>query len=264
MNEVYRTYWPQGPARARHDRPHGAVAVPGALIEITGVAVREGAERVVAASQGVGAVAQPVQLRHPERRHAVPVRAGRRPDLKDNTLWPATLRVQTRAVLDNAGEILEGRRHEFRRRGQRARVHHRPPRDFQAMNEAYRKYFPAGPPARATVKAALTSADFRVEITLVAVKARPAGRAFTTPLPDGNARPSRTPTSAPRCAWADRPLPRRHARGARSPTSGDAQRPGAGDVDPDRPHAQRLPASNGGDVVDGVVYLTDAQGFSPR
>ena len=52
-----------------------------------------------------------------------------------------------------------------------ARVYITDTADFAAMNEAYRKYFPTDPPARATVKTALTSPDFRVEVTLVAVGA---------------------------------------------------------------------------------------------
>ena len=45
MNEAYLTYWPKDPP-TRTTVVTG-LAVPGALIEITGVAVREGAERVV-------------------------------------------------------------------------------------------------------------------------------------------------------------------------------------------------------------------------
>src|ERR1019366_4305947 len=57
---------------------------------------------------------------------------------------------------------------------------------FQAMNTVYRSYFPAMPPARATVKAALTTPDYLVEISMVAVK--DAGRkAITTPNADGSA-----------------------------------------------------------------------------
>jgi enamine deaminase RidA (YjgF/YER057c/UK114 family) len=35
---------------------------------------------------------------------------------------------------------------------------------------AYRPYFPATPPARATVTMGLTGADYLIEITMVAVK----------------------------------------------------------------------------------------------
>lgn len=44
--------------------------------------------------------------------------------------------------------------------------------DFSAMNEVYGRYFPAGPPARATVQVARLPRDVRVEIELVALASR--------------------------------------------------------------------------------------------
>lgn len=41
--------------------------------------------------------------------------------------------------------------------------------DFPAMNEVYGRYFPAGPPARATVQVARLPRDVRVEIELIAL-----------------------------------------------------------------------------------------------
>jgi enamine deaminase RidA (YjgF/YER057c/UK114 family) len=43
--------------------------------------------------------------------------------------------------------------------------------NFQQMNDAYRKYFPSAPPARATVKAGLAGSQYVVEITMVASSA---------------------------------------------------------------------------------------------
>ncbi len=40
--------------------------------------------------------------------------------------------------------------------------------DFAAMNEVYRRYFPADPPARTTVGAVLVSSDLLIEIEMVA------------------------------------------------------------------------------------------------
>lgn len=45
-------------------------------------------------------------------------------------------------------------------------------RDFQAMNAAYARYFPASHPARATVQVAALPAGACVEIEAVAVRAR--------------------------------------------------------------------------------------------
>jgi enamine deaminase RidA (YjgF/YER057c/UK114 family) len=41
--------------------------------------------------------------------------------------------------------------------------------NFAAMNEVYKTYFPAEPPARATVRADLVNNDFLVEIEAIAV-----------------------------------------------------------------------------------------------
>jgi Putative translation initiation inhibitor, yjgF family len=57
---------------------------------------------------------------------------------------------------------------------------------FQDMNKVYQTYFPTDPPARATVKALLTSPDYIVEITMVAVKGSNRS-ALTTPNADGTA-----------------------------------------------------------------------------
>lgn len=42
--------------------------------------------------------------------------------------------------------------------------------EFAAMNEAYGKYFPTAPPARATVEVARLPRDVRVEIDLIALE----------------------------------------------------------------------------------------------
>jgi 2-iminobutanoate/2-iminopropanoate deaminase len=41
-------------------------------------------------------------------------------------------------------------------------------REFERMNEVYAGYFPANPPARATVEAARLPRDVRVEIDCIA------------------------------------------------------------------------------------------------
>ncbi|MFZ0922186.1 MAG: Rid family detoxifying hydrolase, partial [Candidatus Acidiferrales bacterium] len=41
--------------------------------------------------------------------------------------------------------------------------------EFTAMNEVYARYFPANPPARATVEVARLPRDVRVEIELIAL-----------------------------------------------------------------------------------------------
>jgi 2-iminobutanoate/2-iminopropanoate deaminase len=101
----------------------------------------------------------------------------------DNSLAGTDVPSQTLAVLDNAGAILKaaGMTH-----GDvvSARVYLPDTRSFQAMNAAYRSYFPQQPPARATVQAGLAGREYMVEITLLAVRSA-ARRALVTPNEDG-------------------------------------------------------------------------------
>jgi reactive intermediate/imine deaminase len=253
MNDVYRTYWPKDPP-TRTTVVTG-LAAPGALIEIAGVAVREGAER---------AVVHPKAWKPSLNPYSYGIRTGDTlflsglvsRDLRENVAVPGDVSVQTRAVLDNAGAILEAAGMSYADVVS-SRVYLTDTADFAAMNEAYRRYFPAQPPARATVRAALTSAELRVEITLVAVKA--AGRrVFTTPRPDGSAgQPN------PNLSGAVRVGDRLYLAGMLGNT--EANR---GDA---RAQARETLVRIGrtltaagfewGHVVDGVVYLTDARDF---
>jgi enamine deaminase RidA (YjgF/YER057c/UK114 family) len=125
------------------------------------------------------------------------------------------------------------------------------------MNEAYRKYFPTDPPARATVKAALTSSDFKVEITLLAVKS--AGRrVFTTPKADG------TPGQPnPNLSSAVRAGDRLYVSGMLGNTEANRGNALAQTRETFARIGRTLTAAGfgWGDVVDGVVYLTDATHF---
>jgi 2-iminobutanoate/2-iminopropanoate deaminase len=101
----------------------------------------------------------------------------------DNSIAGGDVATQTRAVLDNAGALLKaaGMSHAD---VVSSRIYLPDTSGFQAMNEAYRSYFPERPPARATVQSGLAGREYVVEITLLAVKA-PARRAITTPNEDG-------------------------------------------------------------------------------
>ena len=253
LNEVYRTYWTKDPP-TRTTLVTG-LAVPGALIEIAGVAVREGAPRAVVHPKAWAASPNP---------YSYGIRTGDTlflsglvsRNLRQNVLVPGDATVQTRAVLDNAGAILEAAGMSYADVVS-ARVYITDTADFAAMNEAYRKYFPADPPARATVKAALTSADYRVEITLVAVKAAER-RVFTTPRPDGGAgQPNPNLSSAVRAG--DR-LYLSGMLGNTESNRGDAR---AQARETFTRIGRTLAAAGFGwaDVVDGVVYLTDGRDF---
>jgi 2-iminobutanoate/2-iminopropanoate deaminase len=247
MNEVYRTYWPQDPP-TRTTVVTG-LAAPGALIEIAGVAVRQGAERVVV---------HPKAWKPSPNPYSYGIRTGDTlflsglvpRNLRENALVAGDAGVQTRAVLDHAGEILEAGGMSFADVVS-ARVYITDTADFAAMNEAYRKYFPSDPPARATVKAALTSTDFKVEITLVAVKSG-ARRVFAT-------QPNPNPNLSAAVRVGDR-LYLAGMLGNNESNRGDA---GAQARETFARIGRTLAAAgfDWADVVDGVVYLTDAKDF---
>jgi enamine deaminase RidA (YjgF/YER057c/UK114 family) len=253
MNEVYRTYWKKDPP-ARTTVVTGLVA-PGALIEIAGVAVRKGAERKVIHPGDWMASPNP---------YSYGIRSGDTLFLsglisrngKDNAVVAGDMGTQTRTALANAAEILAAA-------GMSpadvvsARVYITDAAAFQAMNEAYRRFFPTDPPARATVIAELTRPEYLVEVTLVAVKGG-SRRTVTTPRPDGS------PGQAnPNLSSAVRVGDRLYLSGmlGNTPeTAGDA-----------RAQARETFARIGRtleaagfawtDVVDGIVYLTDARSF---
>jgi 2-iminobutanoate/2-iminopropanoate deaminase len=99
---------------------------------------------------------------------------------------------QTKGVLENGAAVLKAAGFSYAD-VVASRIYISDQAAFQDMNKVYQTYFPTDPPARATVKALLTSPDYSVEITMVAVKASnmpgPAGEA--TPLAD-------TSTGSPR------------------------------------------------------------------
>jgi 2-iminobutanoate/2-iminopropanoate deaminase len=83
-------------------------------------------------------------------------------------LVPGDIRVQTQRVLENLQGILEAAGSSL---GQvvRTTVFLADMNEFSGMNEVYSHYFPADPPARATVQAARLPRDVRVEIDVVAL-----------------------------------------------------------------------------------------------
>jgi len=128
---------------------------------------------------------------------------------------------------------------------------------FQAMNTAYRTYFPSSPPARATVKAGLTNPDYVVEIAMVAVK--DAGRkAITTPNADGTAG-----TANPNLSAAIHVGNRLYVAGLTGNTAtnkGDVKAQTA-EVLARAGRTLKAAGFDWSDVVDGVVYLPDMGRF---
>jgi 2-iminobutanoate/2-iminopropanoate deaminase len=90
---------------------------------------------------------------------------------RDNSVVSGDMTAQTKVVMDNAGELLKaaGLTHDH---VVSSRVYLPDIAAFQEMNAAYRSYFSAAPPARATVKAGLAGSQYVVEITMIASAAK--------------------------------------------------------------------------------------------
>ena len=74
---------------------------------------------------------------------------------------------QTERVLENLRAVLEGCGSSLDK-VVKTTVYLTDMREFARMNEVYARYFPANPPARATVEAARLPRDARVEIDCIA------------------------------------------------------------------------------------------------
>jgi reactive intermediate/imine deaminase len=256
MNEVYRTNWPKDPPARTTVVVTAPLALPDALIEVSMVAVPAGGERVVIHPSDWIASPNPysygIKSGNTLFMSGLVSRNG-----KDNTAVSGDMTAQTRTVLDNGAAIL-------RAAGMSAadvvsaRVFLADPARFQDMNAVYRTYFPHDPPARATVHAGLTSPDYLVEITMVAVK--DAKRtAITTPNADGSAG-----TPSPVLSSAIRVGNRLYLAGMLGTTAGNK-----GDVKAQTAEAlarigRTLNAAgfDWSNIVDGIVYLPDMSRFT--
>jgi len=255
MNEVYRTNWPKDPPARTTVVVTAPLALPDALVEISMVAVPTSGERLVVHPSGWIASPNPdsydIRTGDTLFMSGLVSRNG-----KDNTAVAGDMASQTKTVLDNGAAILHAA-------GMSAadvvsaRVFVADPAKFQEMNAIYRTYFPHDPPARATVRAGLTSPDYLVEITMVAVK-HPSRTAITTPNADGS-----TGTPNPVLSSAIRVGNRLYLAGILGTTPG-----GKGDVKGQTAEALarigRTLKAAGFDwtnVVDGIVYLPDMGRF---
>jgi 2-iminobutanoate/2-iminopropanoate deaminase len=88
-------------------------------------------------------------------------------DPETGTLVEGDIAAQTHRALRNLGAILEAAGASFRD-VVKTTVYLADMAEFAAMNEVYATYFPAPPPARATIQAARLPRDVRVEIDLIA------------------------------------------------------------------------------------------------
>ena len=79
------------------------------------------------------------------------------------------IEAQVRQALDNVREALRGEGMDLSH-VVRSNVYLSDSRNFQAMNEVYRTYFPNDPPTRATVEADLPVPGALVQVTMIAAR----------------------------------------------------------------------------------------------
>jgi enamine deaminase RidA (YjgF/YER057c/UK114 family) len=255
MNEVYSTYWPKDPPARTTVVVTQPLAVADGLIEISMVAVPAGGERVVI---------HPSDWIKSPSPYSYGIKTGNTLFLsglvsrngKDNTNVKGDVPAQTKTVLDNGAAILKQAGMSFAD-VVAARIYLPDDSTFQAMNTAYRTYFPSNPPARATVKAGLTNPDYVVEITMVAVK-DPARKAITTPNADGT--PGRPNPNLSAAIQTGKRLYLAGLTGNTETNKGDVK----AQTKEVLARTERTLKAAGYDwshVVDGVVYLTDMSKF---
>lgn len=251
MNEVYSTYWPKDPPTRTTVVVTQPLANPDGLVEISMVAIPNGGERVVV---------HPSDWIKSPNPYSYGIKSGNTLFMsglisrngKDNTTVKGDITAQMKTVLDNASAILK-------QGGMglsdvvSSRVFLTDQANFQAMNTAYRAAFPSAPPARATVQTGLTSPDYLVEITMVAVK-DPSRKAITTPNPDGSAG-----TTNPNLSSAIQVGNRLYLSGITGNTAtnkGDAKAQTA-EVLARVGRTLKAAGFDWANLVDGVVYLPD-------
>jgi 2-iminobutanoate/2-iminopropanoate deaminase len=163
MNDVYRANFPVNPPT----RTTVAVDLaPGALIQMSAIAVPTGTSRIPMLPSGWAKSPRP---------YSYIVRTG---DLvffsglisrrgTDDQVVPGSVTVQTRTILDNAATLLRTAGLTFDN-VVAARVFLTDDSDFEDMNAEYRRRFSGLPPARATAITGLMGSDAVVEISLIA------------------------------------------------------------------------------------------------
>lgn len=241
MNGAYAAFWPKDP-------PTRTTVITdlllGADVEISMVAVPTGAERRIIHPEGWSKSPNP---------YSYAIRSGDTVFLsglvprrgRDNAVVTGDIEAQTRAVMDNAGELLAaaGMDHSHIVSG---RVYLPDGAKFAGMNEVYRSYFKDARPARATVIAGLAGPQFAVEMTFVASAA-----------PREAINPGQNLSSAIR---AGKTLYLSGMLGNTSSNAGDA-------AAQTRETLARIGKTldeagyTAADVVDGLVYLTDLSLF---
>jgi len=252
MNEVYRTFFKENPPA--RTTVVADLVIPEGLIEMSAVGIPSGAERV--------AIHPPDWVKSPNP-YSYGIKSGDSLFMaglisrngKDNSVVEGDIATQVKTAMDNAGQILKAAGFSFTD-VVAVRNYVTDGSTFQTMNKVYQTYFPKDPPARATVIAPLTGPQYLFETTMVAVKG--AREAITTPGPDGKpGTPNPNLSSAIKVGnrlWVSGVL------GNTADNKGDTTaqtRELLTRVD----RTLKAAGFDWGNVVDGVVYITDVKNF---
>jgi enamine deaminase RidA (YjgF/YER057c/UK114 family) len=253
MNEVYRTFFKDGPP-ARTTIVADLVIANG-LVEMSAVGIPAGGERVAI---------HPSDWAKSPNPYSYGIRSGNSLFLaglisrngKDNSVVEGDISTQVKTAMDNAGQILKAAGYGFSD-VVAVRNYISDSKYFAEMNKVYQGYFPKDPPARATVVAPLTAPQYLFETTMVAVKGQ--REAVTTPAADG------TPGKPnPNLSSAIKVGNRLYLSGLLGNTADNK-----GDITAQTrevlARAARTLKAGGFDwthVVDSVVYITDVPNFA--
>jgi enamine deaminase RidA (YjgF/YER057c/UK114 family) len=251
MTEVWRNLFPKDPP-ARTTIVSDLVR-PNALVEMSVVAIPTGGERVIVTPAG-WTTANP---------YSYAIRSGNTlfmagmisRSTKDNAPIEGDMGAQTKTIFANAAELLKAAGFGLED-VVASRVYITDGTKFQDMNAAYVPNFPKNPPARATVIAGLPGPQYQVEITMTAV--RGAKEAFTTPAADGTpGKPSATLSSAIK---AGNRLYVSGILGNNASNKGDVEAQ-TKELLARVERTMKLAGFGWGDLVDGIVYITDLSYF---
>ena len=248
MNEVFQEYFPSEPPTRTTVQTD--LVREDALVEMSMIAIRPGAERTVLQPQGWPASTAPYSygIKSGDTVFLAGI-LGR--DYSYNSSVGSDIQAETRAIFENARQILAAAGMSLND-VVASRVYITDTTLFRDMNTAYSAQFPEIPPARATVRANLMGDQYHLEITLIAV----AGTKTRITRPNADGTPGR---ESPVLSHAVRVGNRLYLSGmlgvsdeTRTDTQAQARQTLA-------TIGRTLDAAGFGidDLVDGVVYLTD-------
>lgn len=255
VNEVFAQQWPKDPPARTTIVVAQPLSKAGALVELSVVAIPTGAERVVV---------QPAGWMKPPSPYSYGIKTGNTLFLAglinrnpmDNTMTAGDITVQTKMVMDAAVAILKEAGMTMADVVS-SRIFLADETTFQAMNTTYRTYFPASPPARATVKAALPSSASLIEITMIALK-DPSRKAVIPPNADGT--PGRPGANLSPAIQVGKRLFLAGMTGSTAATKGNVR---AQTVEVMARLGRALTAAGYGwaDVVEETMFITDITGL---